>query len=214
MIFSASGVAAPVPSGIETSIERVSVSSNGAQANGRSVAAQVSADGRYVAFVSNASNLVDDEPDYLCEENVEAHGSEVCRAIYLRDRETNVTERLPLSGSGGDLDADAYLIAMTPDARYLAFWSTAAVLGVEQTPMGPLIGVFLFDRETGTTEWVDLDSGGAPSTQYTSGVSLSDDGRFVALRTRDDLVPEDTNHQSDVYIRDREKMTTERVSGG
>ena len=199
------------------SIERVSVSSDGAQADGRSVAVQISADGRYVAFVSNASNLVNEPPEYLCEENIEVHGSEVCRAIYLRDRETNVTERLPLSGSGGDLDADAYLIAMTPDARYLAFWSSASVLGVEQNPgtkIG-LPGVFLFDRETETSEQVDLDSTGSPANEWSSSsASLSDDGRFVTLTTRDDLVPEDTNHQADIYIRDREKMTTERVSVG
>jgi subtilisin family serine protease/Tol biopolymer transport system component len=179
--------------------ERVSVSSSGIQANRLSSAPPaISADGRYVAFASLATNLVPGAPD-------------VPGGVFLRDRDAGTTERVSVSTDGTPASGNAP--AISPDGRYVAFASSASNLIPDDTNNWG--DVFVHDRETGITERVSVASDG---TEGNSGASssppaISGDGRYVAFASSaSNLVVGDTNNGSDVFVHDRATGTTERVS--
>ncbi len=183
--------------------ERVSVSSTGAQANGKCHQFAISADGRFVAFSSVASNLV-------------AGDTNACEDVFVRDRQTGTTERVSLNSAGGQGDlasSDSYYsrIAISPDGRYVAFSSWASNLVAGDT--NGSADVFLRDRQTGTTTRVSVDSLGTQGDGDSSGPAISADGRFLAFESvATNLVPSDTNGIRDIFVHDRQTGTTERVS--
>jgi len=91
--------------------ERVSVNSYGDQANGASTSPAISGDGRYVVFVSNATNFVE--------------GTNGRANIYVRDRETNQTCQVSLSGGISPVAGDSVNPVISRDGRWIAFESTA-----------------------------------------------------------------------------------------
>jgi hypothetical protein len=143
--------------GAGSSTERVSVSSAGAQANQASRTPVISGDGRYVVFLSYASNLV--------------AGSGP--GIFLRDRLLDTTEIVAF-GPGG-LQANGFIadVSISADARIVAISTTATNLG---GPASPLRQLYIRDRIDQTTEWIG--SGFDPA--------VSADGRFVAFTTTND----------------------------
>jgi Tol biopolymer transport system component len=75
--------------------------------------------------------------------------------------------------------------------------------------------VFVRDRQAGITERVSVGPGGVQGNRFSNGRALSPDGRFVAFNSlAANLVPGDTNGTFDVFVRDRDTGTTERVSVG
>jgi Tol biopolymer transport system component len=178
--------------------ERVSVASDGTEGNAASLFAAISADGRYVAYQSVASNLVADDTN--------AAGD-----VFVHDRETGVTERVSVSSDGTEGNAQSFRPAISADGRYVAFFSRASNLVPDDT--NDAEDVFVHDRETGVTERVSIASDGTQGNGHSGGVSISADGRYVAFRSRaSNLVPGDTNGTVDVFVHDRETGTTERVS--
>lgn len=178
--------------------ERVSVATDGTEGNWHSGWSVVSADGRFVAFSSFASNLVpgDTNDDY---------------DVFLRDRLAVTTERINLGPGGVQANDTSSTVAISADGRYVLFNSYATNL----VPGGiPWAGhVYLFDRHTGLTEVVDRSPDGSLANDSGGGTGISADGRFVAFDSRaDNLVPGDTNSSSDVFVRDRDTGVTERVS--
>src|SRR5262249_47311474 len=168
--------------------ERVSVATGGAQASGRSGAASISSDGRYVAFASLASNLVAGDTNF--------HGD-----LFVRDRVAATTERVSVATGGAEGDGDVGCPSMTPDGRFVAFygWSTNLVPG----DTNGFVDVFVRDRQNGTTVRVSLDSGGAQGNGDSSDASISADGRFVVFDGgATNLVGGDTNGAWDVFLRD------------
>ena len=97
--------------------ERVSVSTGGAQANGPSglYAIAISADGRFVAFDSTANNLAPGDTNGV-------------RDIFLRDRLGGTTELVSIATGGVQGNGTSFHIAITPDARFVAFESVASNL--------------------------------------------------------------------------------------
>jgi Tol biopolymer transport system component len=183
--------------------QRVSVSGGGAQANGGSNWPSLSADGRFAAFSSTASNLVAGDTNGQSD-------------VFVRDRQTGATERVSVASDGSQANLESYSSAISADGRFVAFQSFATNLVVGDTNGTP--DVFVHDRTTGTTERVDLTGAGA----QTSGIAgsgdafaISGDGRFVAFSTAaSDVVAGDTNAVRDIFVRDRQLATTERVSVG
>ncbi len=181
--------------------ERVSVSSEGLQADGFSYNPSISGDGRHIAFYSYATNLVSDDTNGSAD-------------VFLHDRETGQTTRVSVSSSGGQGDGHSVMPAISADGRYLAFWSSA----------GNLVGgdtngqrdVFRHDRLTGETVRVSVGSGGSQGTGETdvlSAPTLSADGRWVAFHSGAwNLVSGDTNSSDDVFVRDCNTGQTQRVS--
>ena len=171
--------------------ERVSMATGGTQANGASQHPTISADGRYVAFYSSATNLV-------------ANDTNGTSDIFLRDRTAGTTERVSIDTGGGQRTEEAFDPTMSGDGRYVAFRSEVTYAGAT---------ILLRDRTAGTTERIDVDSTGVPANNGSYDPAISADGRYVAYYSlATNLVPGDTNAFSDVFVRDRTASTTERDS--
>ncbi|MFN0009140.1 MAG: TolB family protein [Planctomycetota bacterium] len=180
--------------------ERVSVDSSGAQATGGGAHPSISADGRYVAFSNNAANLVGGDTNGW-------------RDVFVRDRQAATTERVSLDSSGAQGNNVSTRPSISADGRWVAFGSSATNLVLGDT--NAVHDAFVRDRQLGTTERVSLDSSGAQGDDRSgfTGISISANGRYVAFESlATNLVPGDTNGVRDVFVRDRQSGTTERVS--
>jgi Tol biopolymer transport system component len=183
---------------LTSTTERVSVSSNGAQGNNVSDTPSISADGRYVAFESLASNLV------VGDTNLQGD-------VFVRDRLTGTTERVSVSSSGLQGNGKSQYPSISADGRYVAFTSSATNLVSADT--NGAWDVFVRDRLTGTTTRVSKDSSGVQGNGTSDYPSISSDGRYVLFSSAaTNLVAGDTNGVRDIFLRDRQSGTTERVS--
>jgi hypothetical protein len=191
----------------------VSVDSGGVQGNGLSEHPAISDDGRYVAFDSLASNLVPSDTNGV-------------KDVFLRDRLAGETERVSVSSAGVPGNGDSVSPATNSDGRYIAFQSFAANLvsgdtdacELEQPPPDPPImyncpDIFVRDRQTSTTERVNLSSAEEQAVGESWFPAISGDGRYVAFYSgAANLVSGDTNNVEDIFVRDRQAGTTVRVS--
>ena len=199
--------AAPVSAHPPGVTERVSVGPAGAAGDDDSQLAAISADGRYVAFWSSASTLVAGDTNGTSD-------------VFVRDRATGVTERVSVDSreresEGGDrdgvLDTNFGRPAITTDGRYVAFASSATNL--VKGDRNNAVDIFLRDRLLGTTERLPIVARKTAANGESSHPALSPDARFVAFQSfADNLVPDDTNFTSDVFLLDREAGTIARVS--
>jgi len=180
--------------------QRLSVDSAGLQGNNPSFYPSVSADGRYVAFSSFASNLVPGDTNG-------PFGIDV----LVRDRTTGVTERVSVDSGGIEGDDQSFEAAISADGRFVAFGSRATNL-VPGDANG-FNDIFVHDRQTQATERVSLSSAGAEGDDYSAAPSISADGRYVAFVSyASNLVAGDTNGFPDVFVRDRQSGTTSVIS--
>jgi len=179
--------------------ELVSVDSSGVQGNAASVWPSISADGKVVAFASGATNLVAGDTN--------GYGD-----VFVHDRATGVTERVSVDSTGAEGDRGGTFPSISADGQIVAFTSRSANLVAGDT--NGFVDVFVYDRSTGITERVSMDSSGAESNGESQGfVAISADGQIVAFYSdASDLVAGDTNGVSDVFVHDRSTGITERVS--
>jgi extracellular elastinolytic metalloproteinase len=178
--------------------ERVSVASDGTQANANSFVASISADGRYVAFYSIATNLVPGDTNGASD-------------IFVHDRVTGVTERVSVASDGTQANANSLVPSLSADGRFVAFQSVATNLVPGDTNGNN--DIFVHDRVTGVTERVSVASDGTQGNGISTTADISGDGRFVAFQSAaSNLVPGDTNGATDVFVHDRLTGVTERVS--
>jgi len=181
--------------------ERVSIDSAAVEGNSTSSDPYISADGRFVAFVSSATNLVAGDTNTFLD-------------VFVHDRSGDTTERVSVDSSGVEGNADSSALdrpTISADGRYVAFASQATNLVASDTNSS--VDVFLHDRQSDTTERVNLDSGGLEGDDYGAYPSISADGRLVAFASpATNLVPGDTNGSVDIFVRDRQTATTERAS--
>ncbi|MDO8615493.1 MAG: signal peptidase I [Dehalococcoidia bacterium] len=178
--------------------ERASVDSDGSQGNGGSEAPAISGDGRFIAFVSAASNLVPGDSSGQSD-------------VFVRDRQTGATERVSVDSAGNQANGSSDTPAISGDGRFIAFVSAASNLIPGDTKGHS--DVFVHDRQTGTTERVSVGTGGGEGDGSSDGPAISADGRFVAFQSKArNLVPRDFNRDQDIFVRDRQTGTTQRVS--
>lgn len=200
-------------------IERVSVGWDGRQADGQSSIGTISTDGRYVAFMSNASNLDPryEKPAVPCYSIFVGGVPAPCRQVYVRDRWTGTTMLVSLSSDGVPGNNESALPTMSADGRFVAFSSFADnLLGPGRDTNGDE-DIFVHDRHTGRTTRVSVNSAGEEGENSRGNEnfhqSISADGRYVAFNsTASNLVPGDTNDAWDVFVHDRSTRTTRRVS--
>jgi Tol biopolymer transport system component len=193
-------------------METVSVDGNGTPGDGNSGPPAISADGRFVAFMSESTNLVAGDTNGVPD-------------IFVHDRQTGTTERVSVDSSGGQANGESgelkiltsvFRLApgISADGRFVAFESQADNLVSGDT--NSAVDVFVHDRQTGTTERVSVDSTGTQANGASSGnfrLGVSADGRFIAFQSMaTNLVPGDTNGVQDVFVRDRQTASTERDS--
>ena len=175
------------------------MSSAGAQGNNQSFTARLSADGRYVAFASQATNF--------------AAGSDTngVADIFVRDRVTGVTARVSVANGGTQANGGSSNPAISADARVVAFQSPSTTLVANDTNGAD--DIFVHDRTTGQTTRVSVSSAGAQASGRATVPSLSADGRYVAFQSvAANLVSNDTNGVEDVFVHDRATGATTRVS--
>jgi Tol biopolymer transport system component len=179
---------------------RVSVANDGGEAAMGGFIPSISADGRFVAFISDATNLVSGDTNGV-------------RDVFVRDTTANTTERVSVAAGGLQAGGQSFNEAMSADGGSVAFVSEASNL----VP-GDVNGtrdIFVRDRAAGTTDIASVATRGslAPSNGESYFASVSGDGRYVAFYSlADNLVPGDTSGVEDVFVRDTWTNTTERVS--
>jgi Tol biopolymer transport system component len=180
-------------------IELVSLGSGGAQGTGYSFDPSISSDGRYVAFDSDAPNLV-------------AGDTNQTRDSFVHDRQSNLTERVSVDSNGVEGNSESGPCAISANGRFVVFRSASSNLVPGDT--NGVADVFVHDRLSGATEFVSLSSSGVLENDNCQfAVSISRDGRYVVFNSpATNLVAGDTNMRMDVFLRDRQAGTTERVS--
>ena len=185
--------------------KRVSVASDGTQSNALNIRTSVGArislsdDGRFVAFFSQASNLVPGDTNGLDD-------------IFVHDRQLGTTERVNLDAMGNQLGGPSWGdFSLSGDGRFVAFSSSANdIIPGESTYAS---NVFVRDRLTGQVQRVSVNAAGIPANDYAGGPSISADGRFVAFWSNaTNLVPGDMNNQPDIFVHDRVSGSTELVT--
>lgn len=169
-----------------THVQRVSVAEDGSPADGGSDGSAVSADGRYVAFSSAASNLVPADTNDAWD-------------VFVRDRVAGTTQRVSVDGNGRQLAGPSFSPSMSADGRYVVFESALANFG---SPDDHADGIFVHDCVTGSTQPVSVDRAGRPAQGMRA--SISADGRYVAFTSMENLVRRDRNTRADfdVYLAD------------
>jgi Tol biopolymer transport system component len=170
----------------------VSVSSGGEHANGRSLSPAISADGRFVAFTSLASNLAAGDTNGLDD-------------VFLRDLKNGTTERISLGTSGGQSVEDQSYSggpnSVSAHGEFVVFVSGARDL-VPGDANGPLLDVFIRDVARHTTSRVSVNTAGEQANGISSAPTISADGRFVGFFSdATNLASPDTNGTSDAFVR-------------
>ena len=178
---------------------RASVTSDGLEANAGSFLAAVSADGRFAAFTSFATNLVEADTNEASD-------------IFVHDLTTGETQRASVGFAGEQANDRSSSVVISANGRFVAFESFATNL-VASDENGVLEDVFVYDRLAGTIELISVNTDGVQGDDRSGRPSISGDGRLVAFRSAaSNLVPNDTNGEIDIFVRDRQTGTTRRVS--
>lgn len=174
--------------------ELISSAYDGGAANGTSWTAGVSTSGRYVLFVSTASNLLPDGPPPNT------------RNVYLRDRaldSTTLVATVPPNSV-----APAWVPQLSPDGRF------SLIDLIPTSPAGERRWLTnLVNDRTRRTDLVSVSTSGELPDDSTYGAGVSASGRFVLFNSSaSDLVPGDTNAAADVFVRDMAAGRTARIN--
>jgi hypothetical protein len=177
----------------------VNVSNAGAPANGNSYSPVVSDDGHLVAFHSDATNLITNDTNAKSD-------------IFVRDLVGGNTTRVSVANAGGQSNGDSYSASISGDGSLVSFESNASNLVSGDTNAG--FDIFVRNRATPGTTRVSLTNAGAQATGGESYNSvLNADGSLVAFESdASNLIVGDVNGVRDIFLRDRNAATTERVN--
>ena len=190
------------PPGCTPATLRISVASDGTQANNSSGSPVISADGRFVAFESVASNLVPGDTNNR-------------QDVFVRDTCLGApagcipqTTLVSVANDGFLPNGNSLYPSITADGRFIAFESVATNLVADDTNAGP--DIFVRDTCRGaplncvpSTIRVSLSTDDSEADAASVYPSISGDGRFVAFASdAPNLVPGDTNQTRDIFVRD------------
>ncbi|MCA2215031.1 TolB family protein [Jidongwangia harbinensis] len=178
---------------------KVTRAATGGATDGGSTDTAISGDGRYVAFGSDATNLV-------------AGDTNGVRDVFRHDRRTGATVRVSVAGDGVQGDDASLDPEISDDGRHVTYYSTATNLTPGDTNEVP--DVFVRDLRAGATTLVSVPAvSGGTSGWGAFTPDISADGRRVAfMSTGNNLVAGDTNNNSDIFVRDLRAGTTTLVS--
>jgi Tol biopolymer transport system component len=186
---------------------RVSVASDGAQANDASIDPAISPDGRYVVFASLASNLVTGDTNLQID-------------VFVHDRLLGTTELVSRAADGSLGNQDSSFGCISEDGRYVGFQSRASNFVAGDG--NDITDVFVKDRLTGAVELISATPSGGVPTESSDSPDLSADGRFVAFGSlADNLVPGgagapagpgDHHVDHEIFLRDRLTGITRQIS--
>lgn len=184
-------------------VSRQSTSSGGLGATDHSDNPSISADGRYIAFESDADNLAGAaDPDH--------------KNVFVRDMvngTTKLASRRSSSSGGAGADAPSGLPAISGNGRHVAFESEADNLAGAADP--DETNVFVRDTVNGTTKLVSRESsstGGEGAEDDSQFASVSNSGRYVAFDSRADNLSTADDDSRNVFVRDMQSSSTSLVS--
>ena len=172
---------------------RVSVSTGGVQSDQPSGGGQynhfgtprISGDGRYVAFVSSATDLVAGDTNFV-------------QDVFLRDTVANTTTRLSVSSGGAQANGDCPDADISDNGRYVVFHSTANTLVAGDT--NGVSDIFLHDTVAHTTTRLSVGLGGVQANGFSDNATISADGRHVTFVSgATNLIGGDVNSLYDVF---------------
>jgi Tol biopolymer transport system component len=180
-------------------VELVSVSTTGNQGDENSDGPSISANGRYVAFQSNASNLTPNDTLFASD-------------VFVRDTLNGTTTRISVDNAGNEVYGNSSAPSVSDAGRYIAFNSDASNLVADDT--NNTWDVFVHDRNTGVSSRVSVDSAGIEGNSASSSPSISGDGRYIAfVSAATNLVASGTTFdRSNIFVHDRNTATTTLVS--
>jgi len=179
--------------------KRLSVASDGSQANNRSAGPSISADGQYVAFLSNASNLVEADTNGVMD-------------IFVHNQLTGLTERVSVSSNGTEGNGSSGGPEISDNGLVITFSSTASNLVSGDT--NAYYDVFIHDRVSRITERVSVESDGSQLHDDSFSGSISADGRYTTFISYANSLDTSTVNwwYSDIFVYDRVTQTTELIS--
>jgi Tol biopolymer transport system component len=180
-----------------TPFTRLVNSALGGTASGGAAGVAISANGRYVAFDSTASDLVPGDT------NGDAD-------VFVRDLVSNSIVRASLTSIGGQASGTSQQPTISSNGQFVAFFTNASLVPADNNGLDD---IYVRDLAGGQTIWVSVGQGGAASNGLSNWPSISGNGRYVVFNsTASNLVSGDTNGHIDVFIRDLQTNTTERAS--
>ena len=175
---------------------RVSKRTNGLQSDAYSDLPSISADGRYVAFESSATNLIAGDTNGFVD-------------VFLRDRVAGTTRRISLGAGGVQADGNVTQPVISANGKFVAFVSEAANLVATDTDTdGDVVRRTI---ATGVNVRISFRTDNLQGS-FATGPAISGDGNLVAFTTSSDLVPADTNQNQDVYVRNVRAATYQLIS--
>ena len=158
----------------------------------------ISGDGRYVAFVSSATNLVSGDTNSVDD-------------VFVFDSVTNAIERVSVSGAEAQSNAASREVAISGDGQYVVFASLADNLVVGDS--NSAWDIFLRDRTAGTTERVSVAASGAQANDSSFYPDITPNGQVISFHSAaSNLVTGDGNGTTDVFVRDLSGSTTKLAS--
>ncbi len=168
-------------------VSRISNGLGGAASNGSSYEASISSDGRYVAFLSSATNLV-------------AGDANGVQDAFVHDRQTGLTELVNRSVVGGFTSSGATLPSISGDGRSVAFVSSAPDVA---PGAAAFLAVYVRDLDRGATYLASRPTGlAAQPNSWSSRPALAQGGGLVVFdAAATNLVQGDANGQTDVFLR-------------
>jgi Tol biopolymer transport system component len=187
-----------VPLSLPTEITRASVSSAGAEGNGGSSAARISANGRFVLFHSTAGSLVNDDTNGY-------------QDVFLHDLGTGTTARVSLGIGGVQLSLPSIVAGLSDNGFVVAFRSSAGNVGFGA---GTTVdNLYVRKLVTGSLAWASAGIGGADPDLTIQDGTLSGDGRLAFFSTlASNIVAGDTNASGDVFVHNLDTAATTRIS--
>ncbi len=175
----------------------MSIGLGGMAANGSSAHAAISADGRYVAFDSDASNLVPGDNNNR-------------RDVFVRFVASNSIVRASLTSTGAQSTGTAQEPSLSADGQRVAFFTDGALVPADTNGVDD---IYVRDIGSNQTIWVSQGVAGVSANGLSNWPSISGNGRFVAFNSvASNLVAADGNGVQDVFVRDLLLNVTERVS--
>ena len=174
-------------------IRLISVSSTGVHGNDSSTLPSMSADGRYVAFVSSADNLVENDTNET-------------RDIFVHDLQTGETKRVSIASDGTQANDSSLINRISADGQYVAFETFADNLSLED--VDDQLDVYVHNLKTGETSHISVGLPEDDNNRYALVPDISADGRYLSFLSGVNPNPT-TSH---IYRRDQQAETTDIVS--
>ena len=179
-------------------IDLIGVSSSGVQGNLGSADPSISANGRFVAFSSDATNLVAGDTNFASD-------------IFLKDTVTGEVRRVSTDATGAQVTGISYGTALSADGQLVAFTSTGA--GLVPGGGGGMPAVYLKNMLTGAIQRASADAAGNAANSGSFSASLSADGRYVLFEsTATNLVGNDSIGTGDIFVKDLQTGAIVRAS--